>query len=75
MRRLARAAYEAGWTLAVASTSAEASVRSVLELAVGPELAARFGVFAGDVVRRKKPAPDIYDVAVRSLGWPPRTSS
>ncbi|WP_330456421.1 HAD-IA family hydrolase [Streptomyces sp. NBC_00820] len=71
VRRVAAQAYEAGWTLAVASTSAEASVRAVLELAMGPELAAHFGVFAGDVVRRKKPAPDIYALAVDRLGVDP----
>ena len=37
----------AGWQLAVASTSAEASVRAVLEHAVGAERAAEFAVFAG----------------------------
>ncbi|MFJ5642607.1 HAD-IA family hydrolase [Streptomyces sp. NPDC093223] len=68
VRRVATAAQEAGWTLAVASTSAEPSVRSVLELAMGPELAAHFSVFAGDVVPRKKPAPDIYAFALDRLG-------
>ncbi|GGZ93292.1 phosphatase [Streptomyces subrutilus] len=71
VRRIAEAAAAAGWTLAVASTSAEPAVRSVLELAMGPELASRFAVFAGDVVRRKKPAPDIYAYAVRTLGLDP----
>ncbi|MEV7320082.1 HAD-IA family hydrolase [Streptomyces sp. NPDC093970] len=71
VRRIATAAHEAGWPLAVASTSAEPSVRSVLELAMGPELAARFSVFAGDVVRRKKPAPDIYAFALDRLGLDP----
>ncbi|SOE79572.1 haloacid dehalogenase superfamily, subfamily IA, variant 3 with third motif having DD or ED [Streptomyces sp. OV198] len=71
VRRVATEAHEGGWTLAVASTSAEASVRAVLELAMGPELAAHFGVFAGDVVQRKKPAPDIYDFAVHRLGLDP----
>lgn len=71
VRRIAEAADAAGWPLAVASTSAEASVRSVLELAMGPELAARFAVFAGDVVQRKKPAPDIYVFAVHRLGLDP----
>ncbi|MFF8729427.1 HAD-IA family hydrolase [Streptomyces sp. NPDC015171] len=71
VRRIAAEADEAGWTLAVASTSAEASVRSVLELAMGPELAARFSVFAGDVVERKKPAPDIYAFALHRLGLDP----
>ena len=60
-----------GWGLAVASTSAEASVRAVLEHAVGEELAAQFTVFAGDVVPAKKPAPDIYLLALRELGIGP----
>ncbi|MFD5570702.1 HAD-IA family hydrolase [Streptomyces cadmiisoli] len=72
VRRVAAEAYEAGWTLAVASTSAEASVRSVLELAMGSELAGHFGVFAGDIVQRKKPAPDIYALAVDRLGLDPK---
>ncbi|MFF4019929.1 HAD-IA family hydrolase [Streptomyces sp. NPDC001843] len=72
VRRVAQEAHEAGWTLAVASTSAEASVRSVLELAMGPELSPHFSVFAGDVVQRKKPAPDIYAFAVDRLGLDPK---
>ncbi|MEV7992495.1 HAD-IA family hydrolase [Streptomyces sp. NPDC086077] len=71
VRRVAEQAHAAGWTLAVASTSAEVSVRSVLELAMGPELATHFGVFAGDLVQRKKPAPDIYAVTVRRLDLDP----
>ncbi|MYW49093.1 HAD-IA family hydrolase [Streptomyces sp. SID161] len=71
VRRIAAAAHEAGWALAVASTSAEASVRSVLGLAMGPELTPHFSVFAGDVVRRKKPAPDIYAFALDRLGLEP----
>ncbi|WP_327233121.1 HAD-IA family hydrolase [Streptomyces sp. NBC_01317] len=68
VRRIAAEADAAGWTLAIASTSAERSVRGVLNLAVGPELATRFSVFAGDIVPRKKPAPDIYDLTVARLG-------
>ncbi len=45
---------------------------SVLEQAVGPERAARFGVFAGDVVPEKKPAPDIYRLTFEKLGVPER---
>ncbi|WP_024444905.1 HAD-IA family hydrolase [Mycolicibacterium iranicum] len=60
VRRLAAEAAEAGWSLAVASTSAHASVRAVLEHAVGAQLARSFTVFAGDDVKQKKPAPDIY---------------
>ncbi|WKK70686.1 HAD-IA family hydrolase [Rathayibacter oskolensis] len=69
--RIVAEALDAGWLLAVASTSAEASVRAVLEHAVGTGTAERFAVFAGDVVPRKKPAPDIYELAVSSLGVEP----
>jgi HAD superfamily hydrolase (TIGR01509 family) len=67
IRRIIAAAATAGWQLAVASTSAEPSVRAVLEHAAGPELAKDVAVFAGDVVPAKKPAPDIYQLAVREL--------
>jgi HAD superfamily hydrolase (TIGR01509 family) len=74
IHRLSAEAAQSGWVLAVASTSAEPAVRSVLEHAVGPQLAQRFAVFAGDVVPRKKPAPDIYLLAVRRLDADPTTS-
>jgi HAD superfamily hydrolase (TIGR01509 family) len=71
IRRVIGEAQDAGWMLAVASTSAEASVRAILDVAAGPERAARFDlVLAGDVVSRKKPAPDIYRLALERLGVP-----
>ena len=69
--RLVTEALGAGWTLAVASTSAEESVRAVLEHVVGQEQAARFAVFAGDVVPAKKPDPAIYLLALERLGVAP----
>ena len=60
-----------GWTVAVASTSAEPSVRAVLEHAVGTELAGRCHVFAGDIVAKKKPAPDIYLKVLEDLDLDP----
>ncbi len=68
--RLAGEAAAAGWRLAVCSTSAEPSVRAILAMAVGSEVAADFVVLAGDVVARKKPAPDIYELGVARLGLP-----
>ncbi|RFA09077.1 haloacid dehalogenase [Subtercola boreus] len=65
--RLAREAAERGFTLAVASTSAEPAVRAVLEHAVGTERAGAFTIFAGDIVPAKKPAPDIYLHALDAL--------
>jgi len=70
--RIIGEALDAGWTLAVASTSAEPSVRAVLEHVAGEENAARFAaVLAGDVVPAKKPAPDIYLLALERLGAQP----
>lgn len=70
--RLITEAQDAGWTLAVASTSAEPSVLAILRQAVGRERADRFdAVLAGDVVPAKKPAPDIYLMAVDRLGVDP----
>ncbi|WP_159501884.1 HAD-IA family hydrolase [Microbacterium sp. 18062] len=69
--RVAAEAAASGWRLAVASTSAEPSVRAVLRRAVGDDLAAAFSVYAGDIVPRKKPAPDIYLHALADLGVGP----
>ena len=70
--RIVQEAHDAGWTLAVASTSAEPAVRAVLQHTVGDDLAASFSVFAGDIVPAKKPAPDIYLLALRELGVDPQ---
>ena len=69
--RIVDEALAAGWALAVASTSAEESVRAVLEHVVGTETAARFDVFAGDVVPAKKPDPAIYVLALERMGVAP----
>ena len=69
--RIVAEARAAGWRLAVCSTSAEPSVRAILENAVGSEAAAGFLVLAGDVVPAKKPAPDIYLLALERLGIDP----
>lgn len=69
--RVAGEALAAGWQIAVASTSAASSVRAVLEHTVGA-MADQFSIFAGDAVARKKPAPDIYRLALDRLGVEPR---
>ncbi|MEU4425091.1 HAD-IA family hydrolase [Actinoplanes sp. NPDC024001] len=69
--RIIRAALEAGWTVAVSSTSAEDSVRAVLTHAVGAATAERIPVFAGDIVPAKKPDPAIYQLTVDRLGLDP----
>ena len=69
--RVVGEALGAGWSLAVASTSAEESVRAVLEHAVGADAASHFSVFAGDIVPAKKPDPAIYLLALERLGVAP----
>lgn len=69
VKRLIEAALDAGWQVAVASTSATKSVEVVLVSVVGPETRARIaGVWAGDIVPAKKPAPDIYLLTLQQLG-------
>jgi HAD superfamily hydrolase (TIGR01509 family) len=69
--RVITGALDAGWTVAVASTSAEESVRAVLRHAVGEHAAADVPVFAGDVVPAKKPDPAIYLLTAERLGLEP----
>ena len=66
--RIIGAASAAGWRVAVASTSAEPTVRAVLRQVVGHEQANGIAVFAGDIAHRKKPAPEIYELALEGLG-------
>jgi HAD superfamily hydrolase (TIGR01509 family) len=69
VKRLAEQAFGEGWTLGVCSTSKRASVLAVLRHVMGEQLAGRFAlVIAGDEVPRKKPAPDIYNIAAGRLG-------
>jgi HAD superfamily hydrolase (TIGR01509 family) len=69
--RIIRGGLAAGWTVAVASTSAVESVRAVLVNAVGEDVAADIPIFAGDVVPAKKPDPAIYLLAIEELGLDP----
>ena len=69
--RIVDEAIAAGVTLGVCTTSNPKFIDAVLDL-FGPERKARFDfVHAGDVVAKKKPAPDIYLLALETLGLPP----
>lgn len=57
-----------GVTLGVCTTSNPKFIDAVLDL-MGPERKAKFAfVHAGDVVKKKKPDPEIYELAKQSLG-------
>jgi HAD superfamily hydrolase (TIGR01509 family) len=66
--RLVDEAHAAGTRLGVCTTSDPKSVAGVLDL-MGAERKARFElVLAGDVVSKKKPDPEIYNLAKQHLG-------
>jgi HAD superfamily hydrolase (TIGR01509 family) len=70
IRRIVEEAADAGVKLGVCTTSAFESIDGVLDL-LGPELKGKFDfVHAGDVVKKKKPDPEIYELAKQSLGLP-----
>jgi HAD superfamily hydrolase (TIGR01509 family) len=69
VRRLMGEARAAGVRLAIASTTSPDNVAALLEGAIRDEALDEFSVIAtGDVVPRKKPAPDIYLLALSRLG-------
>ena len=72
VERLLREAREAGYRLAIATTTTPANVTALLENAVGADAVQWFEVIAaGDVVPAKKPAPDIYTYAMAKMGLEP----
>ena len=70
--RLVDEAIADGISLVVCSTSNERAVTLVVERLLGAERRAHFtAIFAGDVVSRKKPDPEIYNLAARQLNLEP----
>jgi HAD superfamily hydrolase (TIGR01509 family) len=68
--RIVDEAIAAGVKLGVCTTSNPLFIDAVLDL-FGPERKAKFAfVHAGDCVARKKPDPEIYELAKQSLGLP-----
>jgi beta-phosphoglucomutase-like phosphatase (HAD superfamily) len=66
-----REARDAGVQLAIASTTSPQNVEALLIANLGLPALSWFSVIAtGDVVARKKPAPDIYHHALASLRVP-----
>lgn len=69
IRRLVEAANEAGIAVAIATTTSLPNVESLLAVSFGAAWRQRFAVIAaGDMVPLKKPAPDVYALALRELG-------
>ena len=66
--RLVDEAIRCGVRLACCSTSSLDAVTNLIRTLMGDERAAYFSIFAGDMVPRKKPAPDVYLMAVHEMG-------
>jgi len=73
VKDLAEEASKRGLPLAVCSTSNEKAVAQIVAM-MGPGLSEKVKIFAGDVVPKKKPAPDIYNLAKEQLKLDPKTT-
>lgn len=72
VRRLLQEARQSGLRLAIATTSALDNVLALLQHSLDPQSPSWFEVIAaGDIVPRKKPAPDIYHYVLEKMALPP----
>jgi beta-phosphoglucomutase-like phosphatase (HAD superfamily) len=69
--KLIRDARAAGLKLAIASTTTQANIEPLLTAALGRGAMSWFAtISSGDIVANKKPAPDIYRLALQGLRLP-----
>lgn len=69
--RLFQEARAAGLTLAISTTTSPKNIEALLVHNLDPEAMSWFKVVAaGDMVQQKKPAPDVYELALQGLGLP-----
>jgi HAD superfamily hydrolase (TIGR01509 family) len=72
VRRLLLEARDAGILVAIASTTSPENIEPLIAAGFGHQALKWFDtIAAGDVVVNKKPAPDIYNVVLKSLGVHP----
>lgn len=69
--RVVDEAIESNIPLGVCSTSNEKAVSNLVLTLMGEERASKFQIFAGDCVPKKKPSPDIYNLAANTMGLDP----
>jgi beta-phosphoglucomutase-like phosphatase (HAD superfamily) len=73
VKRLIREAKSLNIRLAIATTAAYPNAISLLENSLDPEAISWFEVIAaGDIVKNKKPAPDIYLYVLEKMGLAPQ---
>jgi len=72
IRQAISTAQQNGYRLAISTTTSLPNIDALLQSAYGDEGSSIFDVIcAGDMVKEKKPAPDIYYLALKMLGLPP----
>jgi len=73
IKRIVDEAISRNLKLAVCSTSNEKSVRLIVDLLLGKQRRGNFqAILAGDIVTRKKPDPEIYNLCIETLKINPR---
>lgn len=73
VERLINEARDKGYRLAIATTTTPENVTALLEHTLGNDSIDWFEVIAaGDIVPAKKPAPDIYDYAMKAMALTPQ---
>jgi HAD superfamily hydrolase (TIGR01509 family) len=73
VERLIREALDTGYRLAITTTTTPENVTALLTHTLGEDSIGWFEVIAaGDIVPAKKPAPDIYDYALKAMDLDPR---
>lgn len=72
IKQLIQEAHAAGITLAIATTTTAENVTALLEVGLGKDWASYFAANGcGDIVPKKKPAPDIYNWVLDKLALQP----
>ncbi len=69
--RLIDEAIAAEIPIAVCSTSNERAVNGIVQQLLGKERAGKIRIFAGDMAQKKKPDPEIYNLAKKELSLDP----
>ena len=70
--RLKNEAIAAGIEISIATTTSFANVKALLEANFSTQCVDAIKIIvAGDMVEKKKPAPDVYDIVVKQLGLAP----
>ena len=60
-----------GVPVGVCSTSSEQAVSNLVRVLMGDARADKIPIYAGDVVKKKKPSPDVYLLAAEKMGLEP----